>query len=152
VREGLIMAANPVRSTIVPQSDERSELERLARALAKRMPRLKLMDAQKEVPLPASMLAVLRRAASELARGNAITILPVAAELTTEEAADILNVSRPFVIKLTDSGELVCHKVGTHRRLHLRDVLEYKRKYQERARATLAGLVDEAQELGIYDK
>jgi excisionase family DNA binding protein len=145
------MAANPVRSTIVPRSDERAALERLARALSTKK-RLKLIDAQEEVPLPTSMQAVLQRAASELAQGNAITVLPVAAELTTEEAADILNVSRPFVIKLTDSGELPFHKVGTHRRLHLRDVLAYKRKYQERARAALADLVDEAQELGIYEK
>lgn len=73
-------------------------------------------------------------------------------DLTTEEAADLLNVSHPFVIKLTDSHELPCHRVETHRRIYLRDLLEYKRKYQDRARGALAQLVDEAQVLGIYDK
>jgi excisionase family DNA binding protein len=149
------MVARSVRSTILPGKDEHDDLESLARALRAKNPAsksLKLMAARKEVPLPTSMLEVLARAASELARGNGITVLPVAAELTTEEAAELLNVSRPFVVKLTDSGALACHKVGTHRRIHLRDVLAYKRKYQARARAALAELVDEAQELGIYEK
>jgi len=113
---------------------------------------MKLTAAGKETTVPMSALEVLRRAAVELAHGNGVTILPVTAELTTEEAANLLNVSRPYVIKLTKSGELPHRRVGTHRRIPLRDVLEYKRKYQERARATLAKLVDEAQELGIYDK
>jgi excisionase family DNA binding protein len=148
------MAAPAVRNTIMPGKNEHSELEQLARALGKETPgkAVTLTAAGKEVAIPTSMLEVLRRAANELAHGNGVTVLPVAAELTTEETAEVLNVSRPHVIKLTESGELPCHRVGTHRRIHLRDVLEYKRKYQERARVALGQLVDEAQELDIYDK
>ena len=148
------MAARAARKTIIPDEDEHDQLERLARALEGKRPArsMKLTAAGKETTVPMSALEVLRRAAVELAHGNGVTILPVTAELTTEEAANLLNVSRPYVIKLTKSGELPHRRVGTHRRIPLRDVLEYKRKYQERARATLAKLVDEAQELGIYDK
>jgi len=148
------MAGRAVRSTIIPDEDEHDQLERLARVLEGKKPArsLKVTSAGKELTLPTSALEVLRRAAIELAHGNGVTVLPVAAELSTEEAADLLNVSRPYVIKLIEAGELPHRRVGTHRRIPLRDVLEFKRKYQEQARAALSKLVDDAQDLGIYEK
>lgn len=148
------MAARAVRNAIVPDKDEHDQLERLARVLAgkKTARSMKLRAAGKAMAVPLSALEALRRAAVELAHGNGVTVLPVATELTTEEAADLLNVSRPHVIKLTESGDLPHRRVGTHRRIPLRDVLKYKRKYEERARAALAELVADAQDLGIYDK
>lgn len=77
---------------------------------------------------------------------------PPEAELTTEEAADVLNVSHAFVIKLAESGKLPCRLVGTHRRILLRDVLRYKSVQKERALAALQEMVDDAQEQGMYEK
>jgi excisionase family DNA binding protein len=84
-----------------------------------------------------------------MARGNAVTLIPVNAELTTQQAADILNVSRPFLIKLIEDGQIPYRKVGTHRRIRFEDLMVYKRDIDNKRRDVLADLVSEAQELNM---
>lgn len=79
-----------------------------------------------ELTLPASMYEVLRRAAHQLAAGQAVSIVPIGTQLSTQQAADLLGVSRPHVVKLLDSGEIPHSKVGKHRRVLLSDVLAYR--------------------------
>ncbi len=85
---------------------------------------------------------------TEIARGNSVAaVAAVQAELTTQQAADLLNVSRPYLIKLLDQGKRPHHRSGTHRRVALRDVLDYKSKADQRREAVLAELADLGQEL-----
>ena len=84
--------------------------------------------------------------ARESAQGHAITIMPTHAELTTQQAADMLNVSRPHLIKLLESEEIAFTKVGSHRRIRLQDVIDYKNKRLARSRELLAELAQQAQE------
>lgn len=77
-----------------------------------------------------------------LADGNAVTLVPIEDELTTQQAADLLNVSRPFLIKLIDNGELECRKVGRHRRLRAEDVFEYKARIRGERKAALQDIAD----------
>jgi excisionase family DNA binding protein len=91
------------------------------------------------------------QAARELASGNAIAILPLNKDLTTQEAADILNVSRPYLIKLLEQGDIPYVKTGTHRRVRLSDVLTYKHVRDAERRRALAKLTQLSQDMGIYD-
>ena len=104
------------------------------------------------VPIPSALRRVLVAAARQLAEGNGVSILPVMAEVTTQQAADLLNVSRPFVVGLLDKGEIPFHKVGTHRRIRLKDLLAYRRRRDASRRAIIDRLAAEAQELGIYEE
>jgi excisionase family DNA binding protein len=70
-------------------------------------------------------------------------------ELRLGDAAELLNVSRPHLLKLLDEGEIPVHKVGTHRRVYRKDVLEYKARQREEAEAAMQNLADQAQELGL---
>jgi len=104
---------------------------------------------EETVSIPVAAFRLLMDVLNEMAQGNAVTLIPVHAELTTQQAADVLNVSRPFLIKLIEEGKLPCRMVGTHRRVLFSDLNEYKRKIDgDRAKA-LEELAAQAQDLGM---
>jgi excisionase family DNA binding protein len=104
-----------------------------------------------EIPLPASLSTVLQQIVSQLTHGNAVRVASIHEELTTQEAADILNVSRPYLIKLLEEGTIPFVKTGTHRRIRFSDLMEYKRYRDVERKRALAELVQLSQELGLYD-
>jgi excisionase family DNA binding protein len=108
-------------------------------------------DAAKEqtLQLPAPAVKMLVRILEEMARGNAVTLIPVHAELTTQEAADMLNISRPSLIQLLDEGKIEYRKVGTHRRIRFDALMAFKRQADAERRAALAELAAYDQEIGI---
>jgi excisionase family DNA binding protein len=103
------------------------------------------------VRLPEAVHRAVRQVVHELAAGHAVTIAPVHAEVSTQQAADLLNVSRPFVVQLLESGTIPFHRVGSHRRVRLADVLDYRRKRSQGRRAALQEMALEAQEMGLYE-
>jgi excisionase family DNA binding protein len=113
--------------------------------------RFRVVDAGKEeiLQLPAPAVKMLVRILEEMARGNAVTLIPVHAELTTQEAADMLNMSRPSLIQLLDEGKIEYRKVGTHRRVRFDALISYKRQADAERRAALAELAAYDQEIGI---
>lgn len=96
--------------------------------------------------LPRQSIKLLRDSLVEMARGNAVTIISLQTELTTQQAADILNVSRPYLITVLEKGELPFTKVGTHRRIRFVDVMTYKESMKIRSSAAMDELVRIAQE------
>lgn len=133
---------------------ERKALGSVADALGKAKPgKAQLVGPDgRHMLLPHSLYLVLLQAVRELVRGNGIALFPVSAQLTTQQAAERLNVSRPYLIKLLEQGEIPFHMTGTHRRIYLRDLLEFKAGRDAAARDALNQLSNEAQHLGIYDE
>ncbi len=97
------------------------------------------------VLIPAFALQMLIVILSQMAQGNTVTLMPVHAELTTQEAADLLNVSRPYLVNILEEGKIPFHKVGSRRRVLAKDILRYKEKIDKARLATLEELANEAQ-------
>lgn len=102
------------------------------------------------VELPAGIQAVLVSIVENLRSGNGVSVIPLHAELTTVQAAELLNVSRPHLIKQIEAGEVPHHMVGTHRRLKLVDVLAYRDRLDAQANEALDEMTADAEDLGLY--
>ena len=114
--------------------------------------RIQLLDDAKHgeaVAVPASALRLFLHLLTEMSQGNAVTLIPTHAELTTQQAADLLNVSRPFLVKLLELGKIPCRTVGKYRRVRFDDLIAYKRKDDEARAKVLDQLTAEAQEVGM---
>ena len=135
-----------------PNSDA-TIMKQLDEELAQNRGVAKLVTPQgSEIRLPYSILKVLVEVVHEMARGNAVRVMPIHAELTTQQAAELLNVSRPFLVSLLEQGEIKYRKVGTHRRILLEDLLVYKDRRDRERLSALDELAKEDQRLGLYEE
>ena len=137
-----------------PPTSQESTLARTSRQLLSRYAQenqpltLRVIDADQAEPieLPAGAVAMLMDILDAMAAGRGITLIPENAELTTVEAADILNVSRPFLIKLLEEGQIPYRKVGRHRRVRLEDIVNYKKAIDREREEVLDQLAADAQQ------
>ncbi|HCF28824.1 MAG TPA: DNA-binding protein [Cyanobacteria bacterium UBA11049] len=104
-----------------------------------------------EIVLPESVYSILRQVVHLMASGRAVSIVPLEHELTTQEAADLLNVSRPFLVKLLEQGEIPYIKVGSHRRIQFEDLTAYKQRRDRERRQNLRELTQFSQDEGFYE-
>ncbi|MGF6097613.1 helix-turn-helix domain-containing protein [Pseudomonas sp. 18175] len=109
-------------------------------------------DKAHSLVLPTSALRLLVDILGELAIGNAVKVVPVHAELTSQEAADLLNVSRPHLVKMLEEGAIPFTKTGRHRRIRFSDLMAFKQQRDAESQEAMEALVRQAQELGMgYD-
>lgn len=102
-----------------------------------------------EVTLPGSLAQVLGDCLEIIAEGQSVTVVPAEEEIGTQEAADMLGVSRPFLVKLLDSGAIPSRKVGVQRRVRVADIVAYQKREKDARRKVLAELARESQRLGL---
>lgn len=143
-------------ATVQPSETDRSDAASASNALARLagQGRVRVEAMVNGLPaqtfvLPASAVRLLTDMLAHLAQGRAVAVMPEEAELTTQQAADMLNVSRPYLVQLIESGAIPFHKTGTHRRIRLRDLLDYRERKTAGSQAALDALTAQAQELGI---
>jgi excisionase family DNA binding protein len=141
---------------LIPSEDDVKLAKETKKILAPRLSSnspfdLRAINPLKEpsVKIPAQAAHLLVQILDEMSRGNAVKVIPVQAELTTQEAAELLNVSRPTLIRLLDEGKIQFHKVGTHRRVLLKSTLAYKRRIETERKEALAELAAYDQELDL---
>ena len=101
------------------------------------------------VDVPPAALKLIGQLLGAMSEGRPITLMPAKREFSTVEAANFLNVSRPFVIKEIEEGRLPHRKVGTHRRVAFEDLLEYARKMRENQASALERMADDARKVGL---
>ena len=140
----------------LPNQDEVEQAKVSSRTLSKyagveRVQMTLKVDGQptEDLILPGHVLQILLEVLSEMSKGNAISLVPHHHELSTQEAANLLNVSRPFLVGLLEKGEIDFRKVGTHRRVLLKDVMAYKESIDQRRKASLDELTALSQEEGM---
>ncbi|OAI38861.1 excisionase [Planctomycetaceae bacterium SCGC AG-212-D15] len=150
---------NEYSEAVTPTADDtRLALEssrRLTRVLAAK-PRRPLVvriapdnEPEETISIPVYAFRLLNDILTEMAKGNAVTLIPIHAELTTQQAADLLNVSRPFLVEQLEKGVIPFRKVGTHRRILFKDLMTYKQTMDKNRLKTLEELSGQAQELDM---
>lgn len=145
------MAALMEREPIAATELEQPALGKLENALSKINLKAKLVSPEgEEIELPDSVFRFLRQLVYYLLRGQAVSVVPINREMTTQEAADLLNVSRPFLISLLQKGEISFKMVGTHRRINFDNLIEYKRKRDQERKQGLDKLTQLSQDEGHY--
>lgn len=146
------MATSTLDPVSLPASQE--EQVHALHELLRREGRARLVGRGGEpaIELPDAVYELLLRILDGMQQGKAISIVPVMQDLTTQQAATLLGVSRPFFVKLLESGALSFHLTGTHRRVYLKDLLAYKEHRDRERREALDQMAKEAENLGLYDK
>jgi len=136
----------------VPADGPRNGRARRSSPPIKRDLRIRIQDGDEpDLELPAAAVHLLVHLLTQMAEGNAVTLIPVHAQLTSQQAADVLGVSRPFLVKLLDDKKIPFHKVGTHRRVLFRDLMAYKAKVDEQRHEALDELARQSQDLDMGD-
>ena len=151
------MGASIEGRTFIPQGDIDTEFVEMCTRLAQKeltngdtRPRLVFGNGE-AVELPAEMVEILGSVAHAMLEGRAVTVMPTNTVLSTQEAADLLGVSRPTLVRLLEDGVIPFTKPRCHRRIQLTDLLEYRKRQQFRADEALADMMADAQSFEDYD-
>lgn len=135
--------------TVLPPEDDAAFRQIVAQLVGDQAPELVMPDGTR-IALPSEVATVLRDVVAAMAEGKAVTVAPQHTTLTTQQAADLLGVSRPTLIKLLEAGEIPYTTPGRHRRLRLSDVLDYRDRIRHERDRRLDELADLSDEAGLY--
>jgi excisionase family DNA binding protein len=154
------LLAGPMQAISLPEPEQD-----LARASSESLSQLFPSDAQPvtlrfadpqsgnqvEATVPGAAMRVLAEALAQMAAGHPVTLVPLQAELSTQQAADLMGVSRPYFVKLLEGGQIPFRKVGEQRRVRYQDLQRYLESYQRGVTEAVSQMTADAQELGLYE-
>jgi excisionase family DNA binding protein len=143
------VAPTEADAILARESSRRLSTHKLGRRSSVRIQLLGDADQDEIISVPTSALRLFLHLLTEMSQGNAVTLIPTHAELTTQQAADLLNVSRPYLVKLLDEKKIPSRTVGKYRRVRFDDLMAYKQKDDDARAKILDQLTADAQELGM---
>lgn len=114
-------------------------------------PEIEIEETEERIKIPLSALKLLGEILKAMSQGKPFSIVPVATEVTTQKAADILGCSRPHLVKLLETGEIAYTKVGKHRRVMFEDVMHYKAKMKKKQKQYIIDIMKSDEALELYD-
>lgn len=136
--------------TALPSKEDSDLAREASRAMSKtQSEELRVRFDNTELVLPKAATKLIHHLLTEMAAGNAVTIIPIHAELTTQESADFLNVSRPYFIRLLEEKKIPFHKVGTHRRVRFEDLVRFKDDHEKKRLELMQELASQSQALRL---
>lgn len=112
---------------------------------------IEIQETEERIKIPLNALRLLSQILKETSEGRPVSIVPIATELTTQAAAEMLSCSRPHLIKLLESGKIPYTTVGRHRRIKYEDLIQYKKKQKEEQKKLLIEIMKQDEEDGLYD-
>lgn len=114
-------------------------------------PEIEIEETHERIRIPLNALKLLAQILKETSRGKPVSIVPIATELTTQAAAEILGCSRPHIVKLLETGKIKFTKVGKHRRIKYEDIIAYKNKMKAEQERLINEIMDSDEKAGLYD-
>lgn len=148
----------PVRKINKPSKEEQKiaivsydALSAVIEQLKSKNPEIEIEETQERIKIPLSALKFLGEILKAMSQGKPFSLVPVATEVTTQKAAEILGCSRPHIVKLLENGKIDYTKVGKHRRIKFEDVMNYKRKMKKSQKQYIIEIMKSDEELGLYD-
>ncbi|MFA5478941.1 MAG: helix-turn-helix domain-containing protein [Candidatus Muiribacteriota bacterium] len=141
----------PTKEEQIAAFESYSALIGVISELKEKYPEIEIEETREKIRVPLSALKLLAQILKQTSRGQIISIVPVATELTTQATAKLLGCSRPHVIKLLDSGKIKFTKVGKHRRIRYEDAMSYKKKMKSHQENMINEIINADEEAGLYD-
>mgnify|MGYP001123945296 FL=1 len=126
-------------------------LSSVIKELKSNNPEIEIDETQERIKIPLSALKLLGEILEAMSKGKPFSLVPIATEVTTQKAAEILGCSRPHFVKLLEEGKIDFTKVGKHRRVKFEDVMNYKRKMKEAQKKHIIKIMQSDEEIGLYD-
>ncbi|OUL17414.1 DNA-binding protein [Nostoc sp. T09] len=149
----MLFRHNVPLESVMPSEQEAQSIKELERILKEQGSQVKLLGANGEqIAIPKCIYQLWQQVVHAIALGQELSIVTQERELTTQQAADFLNVSRPYLIKLLKQGEIPYIQVGSHRRVNFDDLTKYKQQRDEKRKQGLKELTQFLEEEGFYDE
>jgi excisionase family DNA binding protein len=147
----LIEIRKPTRKEQLAAQESYEALVASIELLHTELPEIEIEETEVKLRIPISALKLLAKILKEISNGNPVSIVPVAAEITTQAAADLLGCSRPHIVQLLEEGKMPYTKVGKHRRIKYEDLISFKKEMKERQRKKIQELMKLDEKSGLYD-